>query len=272
MLGSLIGIFLTSAGIVIGADAVLLGSTVSPPAQIDKTCRLGSRSVGTLQGWYGEHLYLYQRFHGVCRELARSSKPLSPEAQADRLAQKLEQAYREHTGIQPSKAANLPPPSSEHVAYVAVAGYERETPVVTVREIRWRENDRGNWRVTTERVSRLSAHGCGARFIGEDAVANVLLDKSAHFQEEKRRSEVKAGSLANQLYKDDNCLASTFSIEQAKSLYKIAVRLTIDRGEQFAIQNGAVGGRLRLLTIPPVGSIKQELIDPEQYVTDLLAS
>ena len=272
MLGSLIGIFLTSTGIIIGADAVLLGSTVPPPAQVDKTCQLGLRSAGTLQGWYGENLYLYQRFHEVCRELARSSKLQSLEAQADRLAKKLEQTYREHTGIQPPKAANLPPPSNEHVAYVAVAGYERETPLVTVREIRWRKNGRGNWHVTTERVSRLSAHGCGARFIGEDGVANVLLDKSAHFKEEKRRPEVLAGSLANQLYKDDDCLDSSFSIDEAKALYKIAVRLTIDHGEQFAIEAGAVGGRLRLLTIPPVGSINQEVIDPEQYVADRLAS
>jgi len=38
--------------------------------------------------------------------------------------------------------------------------------------------------------------------------------------------------------------------------------------EQLAIEKRAVGGRLPLLTIPPAGSIKQELIDPEQYVAD----
>jgi len=38
--------------------------------------------------------------------------------------------------------------------------------------------------------------------------------------------------------------------------------------EQFAIEQRAVGGRLCLLRIPLVGAIKQELIDPEQYVAD----
>ena len=272
MLGSLIGIFLTSAGIVIGADSVLWGSNAGSRPQGEKTCQTGSRSVAMLQGWYGERLYPHKRFHEVCRELARSSKPLSLEAQADKLAQQLEQTYREHSGILPPKAANLPAPSSEHVAYVAVAGYEGGTPLVTVREIRWKTNSKGIWRLTTERASHLSARGCGARFLGEDAVANVLLDTSVHFQEEKRRPEVRAGRLANQLYKEDDCIASAFSIEDAKALYKIVVRLTIDHGEQFAIENGTLGGRLHLLTIPPRGSIEHELIDPEQYVTDRPAS
>ena len=268
MLGSLIGIFLTSAGIVIGADSVLWDSTAAPPPRGDKTCQTGSRSVATLQGWYGERLFLYKRFHEICRELARSSKPLSLEAQADRLTKKLEQTYRKHTGTLPPKPASLPLPSSEHVAYVAVAGYEGEIPLVTVREIRWKTDSKGIWRVTTERVKHLSAQGCGARFLGEDAVANVLLDKSVHFQKEKGRPEVLAGSLANQLYMEDDCIASPFSIEEAKALYKIVVRLTIDYGEEFEIENGALGGRLHLLTIAPGRSIEHEFIDPEQYVAD----
>lgn len=268
MLGSLIGIFLTSAGIVVGADSVLWDPGVALPPQGDKTCQTGSRSVATLQGWYGEHLYLHKRFHEVCRELARSSKSRSLEAQADRLANTLEQTYRKHTGIRPPKQMTLPAPSSEHVAYVAVAGYEGDTPLVTVREIRWKTDSKGIWRVAIERVSHLRARGCGVRFLGEDAVATVLLDTSVQFQEEKRRPEVLAGSLANQFSKDDDCIASPLTIEEPKALYKLVVRLTIDHGEQFAIENGALGGRLHLLTISPGRPIAHELIDPEQYVAD----
>lgn len=61
-------------------------------------------------------------------------------------------------------------------------------------------------------------------------------------------------------------MLSTFSIEDAKVLYKTAVRLTIDHAEQFFIQNGAVGGRLHLLTIPLEGSVEEEWIDPERYI------
>jgi hypothetical protein len=42
--------------------------------------------------------------------------------------------------------------------------------------------------------------------------------------------------------------------------------MTIDHGEEFHIENGAVGGRLHLLTIPTAGSIEEELVDPEQYL------
>jgi hypothetical protein len=70
------------------------------------------------------------------------------------------------------------------------------------------------------------------------------------------------------LYKEDDCIASPFSIEEAKALYKIVVRLTIDYGEEFEIENGALGGRLHLLTISPGRSIEHEFIDPEQYVAD----
>ncbi len=271
MFGTLIGIFLTSAGVVIGADSAFWGAGTPPPDQAGKVCVTGPRSAATLQGWYGEGLYLHKRFHEICRDLARSSKSLPLEAQADRLARKLEQAYREHTGALPRSAASLPPPSSRHVAYVAVAGFEAGIPLLTVRDIRWERQGKGKWRLTAERASQLIAQTCGVRFLGEDAVAKVLLDKSARFQEEKRRPEVRAGSLANQLYKEDDCIASSLSIEGAKALYRLAVRLTIDHGEEFAIENGAVGGRLHLLTILPDEAIEEESIDPEQYVGELPA-
>ena len=45
MFGTLIGIFLTSTGIVIGADTVLWGSSASNPSRIEKTCMPSQRSV-----------------------------------------------------------------------------------------------------------------------------------------------------------------------------------------------------------------------------------
>ena len=57
-----------------------------------------------------------------------------------------------------------------------------------------------------------------------------------------RRAEVRAGSRANLLYQEADCIAQSFSIEEAKALYKFALRITIDHGEEFHIENGAVGG------------------------------
>jgi hypothetical protein len=44
MYGTLIGIFLTSTGIVIGADTVLWGSGAPNPSRIEKTCMPSQRS------------------------------------------------------------------------------------------------------------------------------------------------------------------------------------------------------------------------------------
>ena len=116
MMGSLIGIFITFAGIVIGADTVLWGSSAPGPTRGEKTCTPSERSVAAFEGWYGEELYLYKHFHDLCQALARSTKPLLLEEQADKLIQKLQQKYRDHTGPFPAHAASLPPPSSKHVA------------------------------------------------------------------------------------------------------------------------------------------------------------
>lgn len=149
---------------------------------------------------------------------------------------------------------------------MAVAGFEGSVPLVTVRELRWEKQSKGTWCLTTGRTGKLSFHGCGVKFFGEDAIAALLLDTSPYFEKEKHRPEVRAGIKANLLHKEDDCMSSSFSIEDAKALYKIAVRMTIDHGELYQIENGAVGGRLHLLTIPIADSIEEELVDPEQYL------
>ncbi len=268
MFGTLIGIFITSAGILVGADSVLWGVHTASPTRVEKTCQPSPRSVAVLEGWYGEDLYLYQRFQGVCRTLQRTSKALSIEEQADRLIDQLRRVYQDRSGARPQNAASLPPPSSKHVASIAVAGYEGARPVVTVRELRWEKNRKGLWHVVGERVGKNSFEGCGARFLGEDGIASLLLDTSAHFEEEKRRPEVQAANRANHLRKEDSCFRSGFTVDQAKTVYKTAVRLTIDHGDRFMIVNGAVGGRLHLLTIPGEGIVEKEFVDPELYVQE----
>jgi Proteasome subunit len=268
MLGSLIGIFLTSAGIVIGADSAVPGSSWLDPTRVEKACKPSRRSVAVMQGWYGEQLYLARRFHDSCRELTRSSKSISVERQADRLIRKLQKAYKEHIGPLPPNMANLPPPSRRHVSYLAVAGYDGRTPVATVRELRWEKSPDGKWQLITERSDYLSFEQCGAKFVGETTIATMLLDGTEYFDKEKDRPEVLAGRKVNLVSKQGDCASSFFSVQEAKNLYKFVVRMTIDHAGDFLIDNGDVGGRLRVFTIPLSGSIKEELIDPEQYVRD----
>ena len=266
MFGTLIGIFLTSTGIMIGADTVLWGSSAPHPSRIEKTCLPSQRSVAAFEGWYGEGLSLHQQFQAVCKTLSRSRKPVAVEAQADLLIRKLFDRYREQEGQPTTPAAARPAPANPHIAFVAVAGFDGTVPIVAVRELRWEKTHKGQWSVNTARVGKLSFDGCGARFLGDDGVAALLLDTSVHLDRYKQRPEVSRAIEANRLRADDTCFLSTFSVEDAKVLYKLAVRATIDYGETFQIENGAVGGQLHLLTIPPEGPIERVVIDPEQYV------
>lgn len=266
MFGTLIGIFLTSTGIMIGADTVLWGSGAPHSTRIEKTCAPSQRSIAAFEGWYGERLSLHQQFQAVCKTLSRSRKPVAVEAQADLLIRKLLDKYREQQRLSTVPAAAVPAPANPHIAFVAVAGFEGATPLVAVRELRWEKTRKGPWNVTTAPVGKLSFDGCGARFLGDDAVAALLLDTSAHFDRDKQRPEVSRAIEANRQRAEDNCFLSAFSVEDAKVLYKLAVRATIDHGEACHMENGAVGGQLQLFTIPADGPIQKVVIDPEQYV------
>lgn len=265
MFGTLIGIFLTSTGIVIGADTVLWGSSAPDLSRIEKTCLPSQRSVAAFEGWYGERLSLHQQFQSVCKTLSRSRKPVSVDAQADLLIRKLMDKYREQ-GPLTTPAAALPAPENPHIAFIAVAGFDGAVPLVAVRELRWEKTRKGRWNVTTAPVGKLSFDGCGVRFLGDERVAALLLDTSGHFERDKQRPEVSRAIEANRQRAEDNCFLSAFSVEDAKALYKLAVRATIDHGETFQMENGAVGGQLHLLTIPAEGPVQKIVIDPEQYV------
>jgi len=266
MFGTLIGIFLTSTGIVIGADTVLWGSSAPDLSRIDKTCMSSGRSVAAFEGWYGERLSLHQEFQSVCKALSRSRKPVSIDDQADIFIRKLLDRHREHTKKRAAPPAELPAPATPHIVFIAVAGFDGATPVTAVRELRWEKNRAGQWYVKAARVGKLSFDGCGARFLGEDGVAALLLDTSGHFDRTKQRPEVSHAIEANRMRAEDTCFLSAFSAEDAKTLYKLAIRGTIDFGEIFKVENGAVGGQIHLLTIPADGPIQREVIDPERYL------
>jgi hypothetical protein len=81
MTGTLIGVFVTGEGVVVGAD-----SNVAMDAggfiEIEKTCIVGSRAVATVQGRFGfEHVNgagapLIQIFHTSCSELAARARQI----------------------------------------------------------------------------------------------------------------------------------------------------------------------------------------------------
>ncbi len=268
MSGSLIGIFLTVAGIVVGTDSAAPGrshSTGVSQTRVEKACRTGPRTVAVMQGWFGEDLSLNHAFHVVCRELARSKK-VTLDRQADRAMQQVEQRYRRHLGTLPALVPELPPPLQPHVAYVAVAGFDGVNPALTVRELRWGKKEDGRWRLETERAAYLDLRGCGLRFIGTHTIAKMLLDGAGPFETDQPRPEVAAGREVDGLSKREECRASTFTVQEAKALYVTAVRATIDHAGRFLVDATEVGGRLHLLTIPPTGPVQEAFLSPEEYV------
>ena len=51
-----------------------------------------------------------------------------------------------------------------------------------------------------------------------------------------------------------------FNVDVAKTVYLLAVKLTLEQGSRFGIPAGTVGGALHLVLITPDGSIQKEVI------------
>ncbi len=271
MIGTLIGIFITTAGIVVGADSALWD--FDKPARIPATkiCEANSQQVATIQGWYGEQLYLNSHFLKTCEKFHRSSEQMSIQAQVDKLTKELAAQYKEHVGQSPP--ANFKPPlhslNSNHVIYVSISGYERGIPRTMVKEILWNHTSKGEWELVTTR-SLLSFNGCGAKFHGHDKVANFLLQRTLSpfsSRDKYKKPEVVAGRHANLMGETNDCPAASFTIEEAKALYKTAMRASMTYGPKIdsAVREGIIGGTLRLFIISPNGTNKMETVNPTDY-------
>lgn len=88
MIGTLIGIFITSTAIVIGADRATLRNN-EPGNETLKICQTGATSVATIQGSYEIGLRgsrrvikLWEIFMRECDDFASSKEPKALEAQA----------------------------------------------------------------------------------------------------------------------------------------------------------------------------------------------
>ena len=95
LVATLIGVFITPDGIVIGADTALsnLGGQV---ASQQKYCITGPRSVATMQGSYlledtvtKATVELHNRFRNLCGQVGSSLSPMTLEQQADHIANEL---------------------------------------------------------------------------------------------------------------------------------------------------------------------------------------
>jgi hypothetical protein len=255
--GTLIGLFITSTAIVIGADrAISLDNGAFEEAE--KTCRTGFGSVATIQGRYAfplktsdKTLYFLGIFEHRCAMMNISGKQIPLKEQADIFIEEL----RSHLQANMSK---VPPEhlvklfrNDHHVNFVSVSGYADGVPRVFVRELRLDRTVDGQWKPTTRDTHKFSPDPCGARFHGDDRIAVKLMQGFApHIipQAEFLRQEVIAGLVAN---RTRDC--SSFTQAQAWELFKTAVRLTVQYGAIEGIPDRHVGGKLTCWSITPAG-------------------
>jgi hypothetical protein len=256
--GTLIGHFITSTGIVIGADgAVSDGKALLPGA--DKTCQTSPKSIATIQGQYGiplplppphNSVLLFNHFKSKCAALFNLAKHVALKEQADILIEELRSTLQVELG-------NFPPgdlakgfSKNPHVNYVSVSGYVDGVPHVFVRELRLVQTKDGQWNAIAYDASQRSPEPCGVAFNGERKIAVELMQGYSKIipQREFLRDEVIAGIVAN---RTRDC--SSFTQEQAWKLFETAVALTIQYGDKVGIHDGHVGGKLTCWSITPAG-------------------
>lgn len=274
MFGTLIGIFITSTAIVIGADrAVSLNGVMREQTQ--KICATGPRSVVSLQGHYSfplnppdkpdEWFRLVNILGERCALMEKAGKDVPLEKQADMLSEELRNNLA--ANIKKNQPGYLAKTFSEHprVNYLSVVGFSNGKVGVTVRELKLRRLWDGQWEPFVTPAKELSPIKCGAVFHGQNRIANWLLNgegrKNPPFPAIKfSLPEVIAGRDAN---KSKTC--SCYTSEQATALYKTAVHDTILYGKSLGTQEGEVGGALDIWSISSDGKVLHEEVPEGKY-------
>jgi len=258
LVATLIGVFITPDGIVIGADTALsnLGGQVGSQ---QKYCVTGPRAVATMQGQYWLEdtvtkatVELSRRFRDLCAEIAGAAAPMTLAQQADHIANGLRADLVGFLQQMPAVDVIRTYGSSPVVARVAVTGYgERGPESVVVGVGIATERATNRWEVQVRPLSRLALSECGVRFHGQESVVSALrTDADARIpREELQRPDV---AMLAALLKGECGDAST---QSAAAMFLQAVRLTISLGRGFSIPPGAVSLPVDVITIRRDGAI-----------------
>jgi hypothetical protein len=263
LVATLIGVFITPDGIVIGADSALsnLGGQVGSQ---QKYCITGPRSVATMQGayWLEDRVTkatveVHNRFRDLCAEVGKSLAPMTLQQQADHIANALRSDLIEFLQQMPAIDVINTYASSPIIARLAVTGYGERGPESIVLGIGVATERKTNrWETQVRPLARLNFAGCGVRFHGQESVVSALRsDNVARIP----RAELQHPDVAKlaALLKGECGDASTRS---APSMFVQAVRLTVTLGPGFSIPQGAVSLPVDIVVIPRDGAIEEQRI------------
>ena len=262
LVATLIGVFITPDGIVIGADTALsiLGGQV---ASQEKYCVTGPRSVATMQGAYfledtvtKATVELHNRFRELCGEVGSSLSPMTLQQQADYIANALRADLIEFLQQMPAEAV-IEYASMPVVARVAVSGYGERGPESVVVGLGIAiDRPTNRWEAQVRPLARLTFSDCGVRFHGQESVVTALrTDKGVRipkFEIEKpdvvRLAELLRGECGNT------------TTRAAPAMFLQAIRLTVTHGTRFGVPPGAVSLPVDIVVIPRNGSIDVQRI------------
>jgi hypothetical protein len=258
LLATLIGVFITPDGIVVGTDTALSNLTGQVATQ-QKYCVTGPRSVATLQGSYllqdvvtKATIELYERFRDLCSQLDDSTRSATLREQAEYIAAALKSDLATFLESLPADEVVRMYSSTPVVARVAVTGYSDKRPESVVVGIGIATDRATNrWEVQVRDLSRLTFTECGVRFQGQESVVTALrTDTDARISRaERQNAEVaKLSALIRGACADA-------SIRTAPSMFVQAVRLTVTLGIDFGLAKGTVGMPVDVIVIPREGPI-----------------
>jgi hypothetical protein len=263
LLATLIGVFITPDGIVVGADTAV--SSRRGQSIREKYCVTGPRSVATLQGVYEltdtetqATVALYDHFRDFCAQIDRTQLPPTLRGKAEFIADALRTALETFLKSVPAEAVVQRYASSPIVARIAVSGYDEDEPASVVVELGVAADRTTNrWEARVRDLSRVTFRDCGVRFHGQDVVVQALrrsTDARVPVRERQRPEVEKLASLLGGSCAD----ASTRSVPR---MFTEAARLTITLGAQFGIEPGLVNLPLDIIVIPRSGATSVSRID-----------
>jgi hypothetical protein len=258
LVATLIGVFITPDGIVIGADTALsnLGGQV---ASQQKYCVTGPRLVATMQGAYWLEdtvtkatVELHNKFRDLCAEVGNAPSPMTLRQQANHIANGLRTGLVEFLKQMPADDV-IKYASAPVVARIAVSGYGERGPESVVVGLGIAiDRPTNRWEAQVRPLARLTFSSCGVKFHGQESVVTVLqTDTGVRIP----RAELQQPDVARlaALLKGECGDASTRS---ATAMFVQAVRLTLTLGPGFGVPQGTLSLPVDIITIPHDGSIE----------------
>lgn len=258
LVATLIGVFITPDGIVVGADTSL-STRRGPLASQEKYCVTGPRSVATLQGAYvlrdtvtNATIEMHERFRDLCSRIGGTLPAMTLRAQARYIAETLKADLIAFFERMPAAEVVTTYSSSPVVARIAVTGYGASGPESVVVGLGIAtEKPTNRWEAQVQDLPRLTFAACGVRFHGQEVVVAALARDTDARVPRAERQQPDVARLSTLVR--GGC--TDVSVQSAPAMFLQAMRLTVTLGERFGIPDGSVGMPVDVVVIPREGPV-----------------